>query len=127
MIVPRVRRALPVAGIALLAACATWVPRSGPDAATRAHARATPQHPVRLTLRNGQVLTVTALVVSGDSLLGIQGDARQPHARVAVPLGDVQTIEQRDVDPGRTIGLVVAITGIGAALWLALVLAAGST
>lgn len=44
------------------------------------------RNPVRITLRDGRALTLTALVISGDTLIGLRGDPRRNGARVAAAL-----------------------------------------
>ncbi|GJG86174.1 hypothetical protein tb265_13550 [Gemmatimonadetes bacterium T265] len=73
---------------------------------------------MRITVRDGRVLTLTALGISGDSVIGLRRGAGRDPARVAVALTDVRAVEDRRVDPGRTRELVVIVARVAAALAL---------
>jgi hypothetical protein len=103
----RTTRALTAVALASItvasAGCRSWQPspieRVSP--ATLANAKA-----VRVTRLDGSTLEIAGPQLAGDSLVGSVGS---PPQRAAVALRDVQRLEERRVDAGRTGGLTAAI------------------
>ncbi|HET7464162.1 MAG TPA: hypothetical protein VFJ82_23090 [Longimicrobium sp.] len=86
------RRAILAAGCALpLAACGTWREQPRPLPAPR---RSIPGL-VRITRGDGSAIELNEAEVRGDSLVGLSSTT---YRRVAMPLGQVKTVERRRTD-----------------------------
>jgi hypothetical protein len=114
------RLATLVMTVSLLGGCSTWR-MQGLAPATAISATSTPPH-VRITLRDETRFEVYQAVVQGDSLLGVgpaaplraynYGRPVAPtlsHARIAVALSDIRTLEIRTHSGGKTTLLVTGI------------------
>lgn len=117
---PRAWWSLALVATVVLPACTTWARQSEPPAQVVA------SHPgalVRVTRTDHSVITVRGAKVAGDSLVGTTSDAaRLP---VAIPMGDIASVDTRAVSGARTAGLgvgvfvgVLAVAGIAASLAL---------
>ena len=97
---------VPAVGLAmLLQACASWQqPRQGDGGALKISS----EHPLRVTLVNGNELLLSNPRVVGDSIVGELGYSAE---RMAVSLKDVKRLQERRVSAGRT---AAAGAGIGA-------------
>lgn len=110
-----------------LQACTTWEPRTAPVPESLASVHPSARYPVRITLSDGRVLTLTALAVDADSLVGLRTDAPPGvSARVAVPVRAVRSVATRESDPSRTRALVGGVIAGGAALGVGILLLAAS-
>lgn len=67
------------------------------------------ERPVRVTRANGSMMVLTHPYLAGDSLVGEVGD---PPQRAALPLRDIQRVEERRGSAGRTAGVVGAGAGV---------------
>ena len=92
--------------LVLASGCTTWVTHPvGPDSA-----RLWGQGSVRVTRVDRTVLTLSAVEIGRDSLVGMTtGDSPN---RVALPIAEVQSIQTRETSAQRTIGLVAAIIAL---------------
>ena len=94
----------------LLGACMGWHESITPMPA-QVHAL---RSPVRVTRRDRFQVVLDSAVVRGDSIVGFRQGAVEQH--VAIALQDVAQVEQRQVDPGRTLmagaGGVLAAMGV---------------
>ncbi len=106
----------------ILSACTTWRPTTTPLPTLLAKEK---PHILRLTLTNGNTMTVQYPIIRGDSLLGgphrstdrTRGESLPSAAATATPilaLGDVTGIAVRHTNVGGTLGLVAlgAATGV---------------
>jgi hypothetical protein len=116
----------------LLGGCSTWR-MQGQAPATAISATSSPPH-VRITLHDGTRLEMYQAVVQGDSLLGVgpaaplraynYGRPVAPtvsHARIAVALSDIRTLEIRTHSGGKTallVGIVVGVLTVWTIVWL---------
>jgi hypothetical protein len=110
----RARSAALSAAIAVLcSACTTWQISTAPSI----RASSFNAHEVRVTKRDGTLLTIYEPRVAGDSVFGWTAPPakRSDAAPVALALGDVQRVGRRAVNGGRT-ALAVAGTAAGIAL-----------
>jgi hypothetical protein len=101
------RRRLAVLLVAFpLAGCQSWRRTSvAPGAVTAL----TGDHPVRVTRTDRSTFVLDRARVVGDSIVGETG---RPAARVAVPISDVASVEERRVSAGRTLGAVAGGVGL---------------
>ena len=89
-----------------LAACMTWRPvPATPDQQSGAE----PIARARLRLRSGAELSLRDARVRSDSVVGYADDPRE---RRALPIGDVASIERRQLSVGRTAGLVLGAAAV---------------
>jgi hypothetical protein len=89
-----------------LTACMTWRPV---PVARDQQAAAEPFGRARLRLRSGAELTLRDMTVRGDSAIGF---TENPRERRALPIGDVASIERRQLSAGRTAGVVVGAVAV---------------
>lgn len=98
-----------------LAGCTSWRVASTPPAQFTAGSTEL----VRVVRRNGTEVTLREAQVRGDTLYGTPSPV--PGQRLAIPLSDVRTIEVRQGDTAKTVGLVVGVTAAVAGaliLWI---------
>lgn len=97
--------------LAYVPACTSWhaLPATAPAP--------TPDKPrtLRITLRDGSKLELLEAFVLGDSLVGEQ-IYRYRRFRTAVPVGQIHATEERRVNVGQTVALVVGVVGIAAVI-----------
>ena len=104
-----------------LGGCVTWQGRSAQAVVPRADAPQPARGRVRVTLRDGRVLTLRDAALAGDSLVGRPDGGAPAGARVAVAVADVRALAVRRVSVGRTVGLLAGIAAAAGAVWAALV------
>lgn len=114
-----------VALLQALTGCQAWH--------TRSVARNTPQveyrHPVRVSLADGSVVTLSSARIEGDSIVGVveRGTADTTTMVRSFSIGTVTKVEEREFSAGRTIGLVFgSVVAIFAVLFAALLVALAS-
>lgn len=100
---------------------------------TRPVARNAPQveyrHPVRVSLADGSVVTLTSARIEGDSIVGVvqRGTADTTALVRSFSIGTVISVEEREFSAGRTIGLVFgSVVAVFAVLFAALLVALAS-
>ena len=100
---PRWRRA--VAALLLLAftACHTWHPTT---ASPRSLIEDEDPSALRVTQANGLAVTVKDPMIRNDSLVSGTSGVTGP---VGVPTGDIQSVEVRRFDKGKTVGFVIGL------------------
>ena len=105
-----------------VAGCHAWQVQPGPASSAAALAASDSTKAIRLTLKSGAVIDLSAVHVAGDSIRGISRSTGQPVAFAAM---DVQSVALRQVSAGRTalatggvILLGVAILGVLTAIAL---------
>lgn len=94
----RRHRAILVLTAFIAIGCSSWHARVAPSAADAVSFA----HPIRVTRADRSVVVLDHARVSGDSLVGEQGGAR-----VALPISDVQRLDERRISGPRTTALVV--------------------
>lgn len=92
-----------------IAGCHSWQVQGGPALAAADSTKA-----VRVTLKSGAVIDLTAPHVYGDSVVGISRISGQ---RIAFAAADVQSVAVRRVNAGRT---VLAAAGVAVVLYVIL-------
>ncbi len=116
---PCLRRVvLPLTLLAFLSACHKWVPLEPPVA--QAIAEEEPGT-VRVTLADGWQRVLKEPRISGDSLIAFE-EGKKPRT-VALPLEDLQRVEERRANTPATIGLVVGSLVAAFGVSMALVIA----
>ena len=116
---PLLRRViLPLTLLAFLSACHKWVPLEPPVAQA-----ITERDPgtVRVTLSDGWQRVLKEPHISGDSLVAFE-EGKEPQT-VALPLEDLQRVEERRANTPATIGLVVGSLAAAFGVLIALVIA----
>ena len=103
----RLALALPLA----LGACATWSRRPLPSPQGERFLAG----PVRVTREAGTAILLDSVTVGADSVVGREHAA--PHARVAIPAGEVRTVEARRTDPVGTVMVIVVPVLAAVVLW----------
>jgi hypothetical protein len=98
-----------------VAGCHSWRVEPGPASGGAALATADSTKQVRLMLKSGAVVDLSAPHVSGDSVVGT---SRLTGQRVAFAAADVQSVAFRHVSAGRT---VLAAAGVAVVLYVILV------
>ena len=106
-----------VAAAALLHGCTVW--RAEPLLPSTFGAGAQ-RGLVRVTLPDGNRLSLRNPVILGDSLIGQPADGKDPNGRVAVALADVRMTEVSHIDGNKTVSVVF---GVGAMVLLIAALA----
>ncbi len=105
---PFLRRViLPLTLLAFLSACHKWVPLEPPVA--QAIAEEEPGT-VRVTLADNSRVVLKEPHISGDSLVAFE-EGKEAQT-VALPLEDLQRVEEKRADTPTTIGLVVGSIGV---------------
>jgi hypothetical protein len=103
----RLALALPLA----LGACVTWAQR--PTTSPRGEQFFA--GPVRVTRGDGTPILLDSVTVRADSVVG--REQAPPHARVAIPAGEVRAVEARRTDPIGTMMVVFVPMLAAVALW----------
>jgi len=100
---------LPFTLLAFLPACHKWS-----EVRTTVDATTALPNPARLTLNNGDRITLEDATISGDSVVGIRERRSEisPIRRVAIALGDVAGVEERSVKIGESVGTGVGVAGV---------------
>jgi hypothetical protein len=94
--------------VAFLPACTSYYYLPAPSVSLAgAHQ---PIQKSRITLRNGEAFTLSGARISGDSLRGFVGGGRGK----SVALADVTSAGIRQVNPAKTVGLVLGVAAVAA-------------
>jgi hypothetical protein len=83
------------------------------DPAPVVRAEKAPIERVRMTLRTGESVELEKARVSGDT---VYGTVRKGGESRAIPLADASKLELRRPAPDKTIGLVIGLTAVAAAI-----------
>lgn len=97
--------------------CTAW--RANPADPSALSASDLPRH-LRLTLRDGNRITIENASAQGDSIVGVSSRA-QGSTYIAVAIEDVRRVETRERSRGRTAALVAGVVAGGIAAFLAVV------
>ncbi len=118
---PLLRRVvLPLTLLAFLSACHKWVPLEPPLA--QAITEGEPGT-VRVTLSDGWHRVLKEPHISGDSLVAFE-EGKEPQT-VALPLEDLQRVEEKRANTPATVGLVVGSLAAAYGVLILLFIAAG--
>ena len=113
---PLTRRFIAALLMVLLTACHSWQPT------TVSPQQLIPEEqpsPVRVTLTNGETVTIKDPTMRNDSIVGVtDADGALRTSAVGVALRDVRLLEVQRFSPSRTVGVVVLTSAVLAAFAL---------
>ena len=101
---------LPLTFLAFLSGCSTW---STVDTSPRAFFSEEQPDEVRVTLP-GAHYQIESPAIEADSIVGIRGGRRSDGSRIAIPLAEVERLEERTTDgPALAAGILLGVLTVG--------------